>query len=441
MIYTSGSTGGPKGVSISHGSLANLVRWHNRTYGVTARDSVTQLAGLGFDAAVWELWPSLVAGARISLPNEEAREFPERLLAWLGTEFITVAFLPTPLAEQVLALEHPPGGLALRVLLTGGDRLRHYPRPGLGFELVNHYGPTESTVVATAGKVHHAGWSERAPSIGRPISNTRVYILDGECNPVPVGVPGELHIGGAGLARGYVNAAGLTAEKFIPDPFGVEPGGRLYRTGDLTRYLDDGSVEFLGRIDHQVKVRGFRIELGEVESTLVSHSAVREAVVLAREDTPGERRLVAYVVAEREALELHEPAMALQSEQVASWRELYEDTYSGGDGGGDPRFDITGWNSSYTGEPIAAEQMREWVDGTVSRIRSLGPKRVLEIGCGTGLLLFRLLPECTEYVGLDFSPVVLEQVRSALSETQYGSRCDVAGAPGGRPSWTGGGSI
>ena len=424
VIYTSGSTGRPKGVGVPHRAVVRLVKETNYIT-VTGEDAFLQFAPVAFDASTLELWGSLLNGARLVV-MPPGRPSLEELAAVVRGAGVTTLWLTAPLFH--LLVEKEVEALrGVRQLLAGGDVLSvPHVRKALDAlpdtVVINGYGPTENTTFTCCHRMTRMEQPTGPVPIGRPISNTRVYILDGECNPVPVGVPGELHIGGAGLARGYVNAAGLTAEKFIPDPFGVEPGGRLYRTGDLTRYLDDGSVEFLGRIDHQVKVRGFRIELGEVESTLVSHSAVREAVVLAREDTPGERRLVAYVVAEREALESHEPATALQSEQVASWRELYEDTYSGGDGGGDPRFDITGWNSSYTGEPIAAEQMREWVDGTVSRIRSLGPKRVLEIGCGTGLLLFRLLPECTEYVGLDFSPVVLEQVRSALSETQYGSR-------------------
>ena len=264
VIYTSGSTGFPKGVQISHLGLLNLVSWHNRTYNVTANDRMTQLAGPGFDAAAWELWPSLIAGARIHLADEETRRMPERLLEWFAVNSITLTFLPTPLAEQTLALEHTAES-ALRTILTGGDKLSNYPSPGVGYELINHYGPTENSVVTTAGRVTSPSAPGTISPIGRPIANTRVYILDKALNPVPVGVPGELHVGGAGLARGYLNSPSLTAEKFIPDPFGEEAGARVYKTGDLTRFLPDGNIEFPGRIDHQVKVRGFRIELGEVE--------------------------------------------------------------------------------------------------------------------------------------------------------------------------------
>ncbi len=299
VVYTSGSTGQPKGVEISRAGLANLVRWHLRTYGVTARDRTTQVATPAFDAAVWEVWSSLAAGASLHLPDEETRLLPERLLAWLEAERITLCFLPTPLAEQLLdAAERAlPEGLSLRALLTGGDRLVRAPRRPLPFALFNHYGPTESSVVATWAPVADSGGG-RPPSIGRPIDGTVVYVLAPGLTPVPAGVPGELLIGGVGLARGYLGRPDVTAERFVPDPFSTAgaAGERLYRTGDLVRQLADGTLDFLGRIDHQVKVRGYRIELGEIEAALLRHPAVLAVAVLAREDVPGEQRLVAYLV-------------------------------------------------------------------------------------------------------------------------------------------------
>jgi amino acid adenylation domain-containing protein/non-ribosomal peptide synthase protein (TIGR01720 family) len=295
VIYTSGSTGRPKGVQIEHRALLNLIFWHQRAFAVSRVDRATQVAGLAFDASVWELWPYLAAGASIHLPNEETRASPERLRDWLEAQGITISFLPTPLAEVVLPLAWPPK-LALRTLLTGGEKLHRYPAPGLPFELVNNYGPTENTVVTTSGLVPSDGQTGAAPSIGRPIANAQLYVLDRHLQPVPVGAPGELHVGGDGLARGYLNRPELTAEKFIPHPFNGKSGTRLYKTGDLVRYLSDGNIEFLGRVDYQVKVRGFRIELGEIEAVLGQHPTVRETIVLIREDTPGDRRLVAYVV-------------------------------------------------------------------------------------------------------------------------------------------------
>ncbi|MCP4659111.1 MAG: amino acid adenylation domain-containing protein, partial [bacterium] len=307
VIYTSGSTGRPKGTELAHAGLANLVAWHRREYRVTAADRATQLAGPGFDAAVWEVWPYLTAGAAIHIPAPEVVADPRRLLEWLAEEGITLSFLPTPLAEVVLAEPLPPG-LRLRALLTGGDRLHRRPGRDLPFALVNHYGPTENTVVTTWTVVTADDRERGAPPIGRPLPNHRIYLLDAGLRPVPVGVAGELHAAGPGLARGYLGRPALTAASFIPNPCAGESerlaGERLYKTGDLARYLPDGRIGFLGRIDHQVKIRGFRIELGEIEAVLGGHPTVREAVVLVREEARagigggGERRLVAYVVAE-----------------------------------------------------------------------------------------------------------------------------------------------
>jgi acyl-coenzyme A synthetase/AMP-(fatty) acid ligase/acyl carrier protein len=266
---------------------------------VTQTDRATQIAGPGFDAAVWEVWPYLSAGASILIPDEETSASPKELRDWLASNAITLSFLPTSLAESVLCLEWPRD-VALRVLLTGGDKLRCYPPPGLPFVLVNNYGPTESTVVAASGMVSPDAHADTPPSIGRPIANTQVYVLDAHLQPVPIGVAGELYIGGRSLARGYLNRPEMTAEHFIPNPFDREPGARLYRTGDLARYRPDGNIEFLGRADYQVKIRGFRIEVGEIEAVLGQHPGVRTAVVLARDDLPGGRGLVAYLVAEQE---------------------------------------------------------------------------------------------------------------------------------------------
>jgi amino acid adenylation domain-containing protein len=298
VIYTSGSTGKPKGVAVRHAGLCHLVWWHMAEYGISPSDRMTQLASLSFDAAGWEMWPALCAGARVEVVPDEVRGDAAQLGRWMRERKITVCFLPTPLAEELLNV----GGQfpdTLRFLLTGGDRLRRWAEPKARYELVNHYGPTEITVLASCGTVTAQG--EGLPLLGRAIANTQLYVLDSEGNLCPVGVAGELYIGGAGLARGYVNRPDLTAERFVPHPFSTESGARLYRTGDLARYLHDGQIEFVGRIDQQVKIRGFRIEVGEIESVLSRHAAVRDAVVVVREDVPGDRRLVAYVVGEEAA--------------------------------------------------------------------------------------------------------------------------------------------
>jgi amino acid adenylation domain-containing protein len=293
VIYTSGSTGRPKGVEVTHRSLLNLVSWHRGEFKVTRQDRASHLASVGFDAAVWEVWPYLTAGASLHLPDEDTRISPELLRNWLVTNEITISFLPTALAERVMTLEWP-AHTALRLLLTGADTLHRYPTENLPFELVNNYGPTECTVVATSGRVQTGAGG--LPTIGRAIDNTRVYILDEKLQRVPAGAAGELCVGGVGVARGYLNRPELTAKQFVPDPFAAEPRARLYRTGDLGRYLGDGEIAYLGRIDEQIKIMGHRIEPNEIEAMLDRHPAISASIVIARGAAGEEKRLAAYLV-------------------------------------------------------------------------------------------------------------------------------------------------
>ncbi|MGA9700636.1 non-ribosomal peptide synthetase, partial [Pseudomonas sp.] len=285
VIYTSGSTGQPKGVMVEHRTVENLVHWHCEAFGLDARSHTSSVAGFGFDAMAWEVWPALCAGATLHLPPAEVgNEHIDALLAWWLAQPLDVSFLPTPVAEYAFSqhLQHP----TLRILLIGGDRLRQFSQERR-FAVINNYGPTEATVVATSGRVR-AG---QTLHIGRPIANASVYVLDAQLRPVPVGVAGELYVGGSGVARGYLNRPEMTAERFLHDPFNP---GRMYRTGDLVRWLPDGNLEYLGRNDDQVKVRGVRVELGEIESRLAALDGVGEAVVLVREG-----RLVAWFTEHR----------------------------------------------------------------------------------------------------------------------------------------------
>ncbi|MEP6489024.1 amino acid adenylation domain-containing protein [Microcoleus vaginatus GB2-A3] len=418
-IYTSGSTGKPKGVEIEHGSLLNLVFWHQREFGVSAGDRATQIAAIGFDACGWEIWPYLAAGASIYFPEDDIRRDPEKLQKWLVSNAIAISFLPTPLAEKVLLLDWPQT-TALRILLAGGEKLQQHPLKSHPFKLLNNYGPTENTVVTTSGYIPVTEQTDIAPTIGRPIANTQIYILDKYLQPVPMGVVGELYIGGNGLARGYLNRPDLTAQRFIVNPFKPNSGERIYKTGDLVRYRADRNLEFLGRIDEQVKIRGFRIELGEIETVLTQHPAVQQTVAIASEDGHGDKRLVAYIAlnAEYSSASEKNQIMQLQDEQVLQWQMLYNETYNQPAVESDPTFNIVGWNSSYTNQPIPAEQMRDWANNQAAQILALQPSRVLEIGCGTGLLLFQIASRCTQYCGTDFSPISLNYIRQHLANQQ-----------------------
>jgi amino acid adenylation domain-containing protein len=291
VIYTSGSTGTPKGVMVAHRGLCNLVAAQARVYDVSPDSRILQWASLSFDVSIAEMMLALSTGAMLELPTGNAPVAGADLVRLLRARAITVAALP-PSVLATLPVERLP---ALGTIIVTGEACSAdvVARWATGRRFFNAYGPTETTVWATIAACHDDG---RRPSIGRPIANTHAYVLDAHGEPVPIGVVGELHVGGVGLARGYLNRPELTAEKFVANPFRAEPGARLYRTGDLVRYLPDGRIDFVGRADHQVKIRGYRVELGEIETVLGSHRAVGDTVVLAREDVPGEPRLVAYVV-------------------------------------------------------------------------------------------------------------------------------------------------
>ncbi|HVW20569.1 MAG TPA: amino acid adenylation domain-containing protein [Opitutaceae bacterium] len=292
VIFTSGSTGMPKGVAVSHGALANLVRWHEQAFGLGPSDVATGLAGPGFDASIWEMWPALATGGCLCLASGTETAEPRALQGWLDETGATVSFVPTPMAELLLDLPWTKPG-RLRWLLTGGDRLRRRPPAGLPFALSNNYGPTEHAVVATSGMVAPEG--AEAPDLGRPIARTRLQVLGPDLSPVPPGAVGEVFLSGPGLARGYLGRPDLTAEAFLPDPRAASAGERMYRTGDLGRWRPDGTLEFRGRADRQVKVRGVRIEPGEVEAALLALPEIRAAAVGLRA-VAGEPALVAWVV-------------------------------------------------------------------------------------------------------------------------------------------------
>ncbi len=293
VVYTSGSTGKPKGVEIMHYNLCNLIDWHQRAFDVTEKDRVSQVAGLGFDATAWEIWPALTAGASLHIAGEMTRRSPQTLREWLIQQKITVSFVPTVLAEQLLHSAWPKE-TALRILLTGADTLRRRPIEGLPFTFVNNYGPSECTVVATSGVVSPDNTGSQ-PSIGKAIYNTGTLILDEQLRPLPIGEPGELCLAGAHVGRGYRNNPTLTAQKFVNYTNANGQTLRIYRTGDRAKMLENGEIAFLGRLDDQVKIRGYRIEVGEIVATLDRYPGIEASAVVVREESTGPA-LIAYVI-------------------------------------------------------------------------------------------------------------------------------------------------
>ncbi|WP_425578097.1 amino acid adenylation domain-containing protein [Streptomyces albiaxialis] len=410
-IFTSGSTGRPKGVLVEQRGVVRLVT--NPDYFACDEDAVVlHHSSISFDAGSQEVLTPLLTGGELVLHDGESKD-PAQVLdtvarAGVTTMLLSAAFLPA-FVQSAAGRE-----LALRYLAVVGDtfsardvRRLYEAQPGL--TVVNGYGPTENSIASTYHEIPRDLADEARVPIGRPVPHTTAYVTDERLRLVPDGVIGELCLGGAGVARGYLDAPETTAERFVRDPFGEEPGGRLYRTGDLVRRLPDGTLEFRGRVDDQIKVRGFRVEPGEIETVLHAHPSVHSAVVVPR--TADEvQSLSAYVSPAEEWLEA--AAEAQTSEHLGQWERLFEDQYArGGDESVPDDLNLAGWESSYTGEPVPEDEMREWIDGTVATIRALRPKRLLEIGCGTGLLLFRYAEECESVHGVDISASALADVR------------------------------
>jgi amino acid adenylation domain-containing protein len=302
VIFTSGSTGRPKGVLNEHRGIVNRLLWMQDEYGLTAKDAVLQKTTFSFDVSVWEFFWPLLVGSRLVVARPGGHRDSAYLVNTINEKDITtIHFVPSML--QLFLEDRNIGSCkGLKRVICSGEALPYELQErffhSLDSELHNLYGPTEAAVDVTYWPCRRHSEVRSVP-IGRPVANTQIYILDRRMRPVPVGVPGELHIGGIQVARGYVNRPDLTAEKFIPDPFSAEPGAHLYKTGDLCKFLPDGAIDYLGRLDFQVKIRGLRIEIGEIESVLSQHPDVREVVVVAREDTPGAKRLVAYFVSSK----------------------------------------------------------------------------------------------------------------------------------------------
>jgi amino acid adenylation domain-containing protein len=421
IIYTSGSTGQPKAVAIAHRSLVNYVTAARDAFALSHTDRVLQFFSTSFDASAEEIFATLLSGATLALRKGEMLVPSYSFMAECATRVITVLDIPTAYWHELvvdLTAEEWASAQALRLMIIGGEatlaeRVEKFRKRTNGrIELVNTYGPTETTIVATMSKIVGQAITEPIHgevAIGKPVRNVRVYVLDRQMRLVPVGVPGELYIGGDGVARGYLHRPELTARRFVPDVFSVEAGQRLYQTGDLVRWRRDGELEYVGRIDQQVKVRGYRVEPGEVEEMLRRHERVRDAVVMAREDVIGDRRLVAYIVPASDESDSN-------YDLVSKWQIIFDDLYREVDPTQQPKFYVKGWENSYTGLPMPDEEIREWMENTVERLRALRPTRIMEIGCGgSGFMLFNLGRQCEKYLVTDLSANALGVLKHQLT--------------------------
>jgi len=414
VIYTSGSTGKPKGVVNCHRGIVNRLKWMQATYRLDATDRVLQKTPASFDVSVWEFFWPLLEGAQLVLAKPDGHKDATYLVEVIQQHGITTLhFVPSMLQAFVQEPGLAHCGTTLRRVICSGEalpkELQQQFHTYLSVGLHNLYGPTEAAIDVTAWECRDDQAS--AVPIGKPIWNTQIYLLDDQLRPVPPGVLGELYLAGEGLARGYLGRSELTSGRFVANPYGA-PGSRMYRTGDLGRWRFDGTIDFLGRIDHQVKIRGFRIELGEIESCLTSHPHVAQAAVIAREDRPGHKHIVAYVVPR--APGIHDRNQSQEAEQIRQWREVYESVYGGSESipFGE---DFSGWNSSYDGLPLPLEHMHEWRSATVTRILQTRPSRLLEIGVGSGLIMRDVAPHCDAYWGIDLSSASIQTLKGHIA--------------------------
>ena len=421
---------------VTHRGMLNHLAAKAHDLGLGPQDVVAQTASQCFDISVWQFLVAFLVGGRVHVFSDDVAADSRLLFEQTAAGGVTIlevvpSFLHAALDSlddrAIATLKWPP----LRWLVVTGEALppdlvrawfARQPR----IPLVNAYGPTECSDDVTHLLMRDAhGLDPVQTPIGRPVLNTQLYVLDASLQPVPAGVPGELFVGGTGVGRGYLNDPARTSQTFVADPFGPA-GSRMYRTGDVARWRADGVLDFLGRADSQVKIHGFRIEPGEIEAALTRHPAVAQAVVVAREDQPGSKRLIAYVVPDAEGLDsLRRPDDAgVRDDTVGEWGAVFDEAYRSVGTGKGPTF--VSWNSSYTKAPFPEDEMREWLGSTVARIAALAPSRVLEIGCGVGLLLQHLAPTCRAYRGTDLSPTAIAELRHWLASQRAMQHVELA---------------
>ena len=425
IIYTSGSTGNPKGVINTHAGVANRLHWHSSYFKFDKEEIVLHKTPFSFDVSGWEFYASLMSGGKTVIAKPELHKDSHYISNTIIREGITSLHFVPSMLDMMLLDQQIQDWVSIKNIFCSGEALMpmtvnkayqllnladnsHRPKT----EIYNLYGPTEAAIDVSVWRCDpDVNYFDKV-LIGQAIDNVELYVLDNNHNICPFSVVGELYISGVQLAKSYINNPDLTQEKFITWQPKISKGNlptkRLYATGDLVRRLSSGDLEYLGRKDDQVKIRGFRIELGEIENAILKNNLVSEVVVL---PDSTHNQLIAFVNANDDALK--KSCKNSENDQVNSWKDVFEDTYSSSD---DEGFNLSGWNSSYTGEEYSSLVMENWVDSTVARILDLNPKNIYEIGCGTGLLLYKLYNQCDHYIGVDLSRFSIDKIKETVIE-------------------------
>lgn len=424
IIYTSGSTAKPKGVMEMHKNVLNRFFWMWEKYPFGKDEKCCQKTALSFVDSIWEILGPLLKGVpSVIIPDEVLKDpqlFVETLSKNKVTRIVLVPSLLNAILESVDDLKNKLPDL--KYWFTSGEALtkelaQKFEDKISDKNLINLYGSSEVAADVTYFEVKNSSSLVCIP-IGKPIANTKIFILDKNLKPVPAGIVGELFVSGKNLAKGYLSQPGMTAERFLKNPFDDSPS-LMYKTGDLARYLPDGNIEYKGRVDQQVKIRGYRIELQEIETVLKENSSVADCIVDAKTFKDGDKRLVAYIIPDYKKINSEQEKISEISDEFSSqWKTVWEDTYKQSTTE-NKTFNTIGWNSSYTGKPIPENEMKVWLDTTIDRIIKLKPKRVLEIGVGTGMLMFRVAPHSEKYVGTDISPESIRYLNEQLKLPEY----------------------
>lgn len=422
IIYTSGSTGEPKGVLIEQQGVINMAFNQIDYLGIHSQDRILQFARPTFDAFFWEILGTWLTGAQLCLISKDIKLVGNALIEALNKESISIATL-TPSVVEII-----PEGVVLphlRCLVLAGEAVSvaTVEKWSRHCQVINAYGPTEATICASIEKID---LSRGKLGIGKPIANVEIYLLDANLEPIPIGSTGEMYIGGMGVAKGYLKREELNRSTFLTVSLNGQ-NQRLYKTGDRARWLSDGRLEYLGRVnEEQIKLRGFRIELDEIKRKLLKHPAIANAIVKAYD-----QHLIAYLVAKPTHSFDKNFYLSHAEDQIHQWHTLYEELYQSLDATQPLNFNCLGWNSSYTKKPFLEEEMQEWVDTTVQRILSIKPKCVLEIGCGAGLLMTRIAPHCDFYRATDFSEAAIHYLDKLRLNLDLEEKVDLLQRPAG----------